>query len=425
MDGPSIAIVRSSRPWARSLHRYVADYGGAVVRARPLEERQAIEEEYDILLVDDISSFLTHRLMQELHRHQRRVLGVFDSTEYNHAGEHAGRDRLRALGCDEVIEAGAPPEEFVRMIQALAPKWDDNEFDQLVQELDGTSPPAEAGGVAAVLDESRTESGRVVVVVGAAGGAGATELSLELGRIVRRRGEVAVVVDADDVAPSIAQRLGLPLHPNLRAAVDALEHGTGLLADSLMSAPGGEAIVLCGLPHPKDWVALRPDEVLAVIQELSRACHFVIVNVAHQIEDLGSLGGIDRFGVARSVIGAADAIVLVGSSTPVGVSRILDRIAEIAAVAPAAPIHLVINRAPGNQFKRGELLEEIQRTYVPATIHFLPHDRRIEEAAWQGELVEAGPFTQAATEVANDVLQSSYVRRIKPKRGLAKRFSRS
>ena len=76
-DVPGIAIVRSSRGWARTLHRYVVDHGGAIVRTRPLEERQAIEEEYDILIVDDISSFLTNHIVDELHRRGRRVLGVY------------------------------------------------------------------------------------------------------------------------------------------------------------------------------------------------------------------------------------------------------------------------------------------------------------------------------------------------------------
>src|SRR4051794_27769704 len=101
MDGPSIAIVRSSRPWARALHRYVADYGGAVVRARPLEERQAIDEEYDVLLVDDISSFLNNRLVQELHRRRRRILGVYDDEDTSPGRENAGKARLRSLGVDE------------------------------------------------------------------------------------------------------------------------------------------------------------------------------------------------------------------------------------------------------------------------------------------------------------------------------------
>ena len=71
LNVPEIAIVRSSCSWARTLHRYVVDHGGAVVKTRPLEERQALEDEYDILVVDDISSFLTNHIIEELHRRGR------------------------------------------------------------------------------------------------------------------------------------------------------------------------------------------------------------------------------------------------------------------------------------------------------------------------------------------------------------------
>ena len=60
------------------------------------------------MIIDDVSSFLTPRLVQELQRATRMVLGVFDP-----ADGQDGKEHLRGCGVDQVIESGASAEEFV------------------------------------------------------------------------------------------------------------------------------------------------------------------------------------------------------------------------------------------------------------------------------------------------------------------------
>jgi MinD-like ATPase involved in chromosome partitioning or flagellar assembly len=441
MDGPAIAIVRSPREWALSLHRYVADYGGAVVRARPLEERQALEEEYSILLVDDASSFLTHRLIQELHRQGRRIIGVYDNDDII-GGIAAGRERMEQMGLDATIEASASPEDFLRLIQSITPVEQPNtDVDELIAEFRATqafgdefddlepvsgkygsgeiSDTGESPVVDSDTDEElvpvapvknvskpKARGGKLTVVLSASGGAGSTEIAIELARIVRARGEVGVLVDADDISPAIAQRLGLPLHPNIRSAIDAVEHHVGRLAECVIPAEKNQTTVLTGLPHPKDWMTLRPEEVLAVCEELARVCHQVIINVGSQLDDLAGIGGIDRFGVARILIEEADQIVLVGWASPVGIARILDRAAEIQSLSETVPVHIVLNHAPVNNYMRGELLEEMQRTFVPKSLHFVPFDKKVEDASWSGRFVAGGLFANAVAEIAMSALGS-------------------
>jgi len=406
-DVPGIAIVRSSRSWARTLHRYVVDHGGAIVRARPLEERQALEEDYDLLLVDDISSFLSNRIVDELHRRGRRVLGVFDPEELGADEEQAGKQRLVRLGVDGVIAAQATPEEFVRAIDELAPARMAHVGPGSVALLD-RGPEEDRISVSdeIVIVPPRPpvprRRGRTTVVIGAGGGCGATEVSIELARGLGRRGERAVVIDGDELAPSLAQRLNLGLHPNVRTAVDVVEHGTGRLAECLV-AVAHNLEVLVGLPHPKDWVELRGSEMAAVVEEITRGRPQVVVNAAPCIENLAPHGGPDRFGMSRAVIAAADAVAIVCQPTPTGISRLLDRVSEVTALAAGKPIHVVVNRTQRGSFKRNEIAHEIQRSFVPAGIHFLPADPRVERAAWEGTLVPSGDFTKA---VASDLVPS-------------------
>lgn len=409
-DVPGIAIVRSSRSWARTLHRYVVDHGGAVVRTRPLEERQAIEEEYDILVVDDISSFLTNHIVEELHRRNRRVLGVYDPNERTgSAEEHSGRQRLTRLGVDGIIESGAAPEEYVRVIQELAPpRVRHTPAEVAASSTSGTglvlAPPLTLAGFDPELDgdivvprsgaNARGRRGHVTAVLGASGGSGATEIAIELARALGRRGERTVVVDGDELAPAMAQRLNLALHPNLRTAVDVVEHGTGRLSECL-TAIANNLEVLVGLPHPKDWVEVRGTDMTAVLEELARGRPQVVVNTSPSIEDLATYGGPDRFGLSRSALSAADLIVIVCPPSPMGVSRLLDRVADLTEFTTNKPVHVVVNRTTKGSFKVTEIAREIERSFAPAGIHFIASDSRVERASWDGTLVPGGDFTKS------------------------------
>lgn len=429
-DVPGIAIVRSARGWARLLHRYVVDHGGAIVRTRPLEERQALEDEYDILIVDDISSFLNNHIVDELHRRGRRVLGVYDPDEYSASEEQSGKQRLIRIGVDGVVEAGAAPEEFVRVIQDLAPvrtperkahidlTEDEDLLSTTAAELFARSGAGKANGFRPagadiILPPSRTDNngrrrGHITAVFAASGGSGATEVAVELARALGRRGERTVLVDGDELAPSLAQRLNLALHPNIRTAVDVVEHGTGRLSECL-TAIASNLECMVGIPHPKDWVEMRGSDMTAVLGELARGRPQIVVNGSPSIEDLTTFGGADRFGLSRAVASAADTIVMVCSPTPMGIARLIDRVADLATLSDNKPIHVVVNRTQKGTFKRNEITREIQRSFGAAGIHFVPADQRVESAAWEGTLVPAGEFTKSiATTLAPGIPKANF-----------------
>lgn len=374
---PEIAIVVSPRDWAESLHRFVADHGGARVRARILDSREALDEQYQVLVAEDLTSFLTPRLVAELHRTGRRLLGVFDPTE------PWGQERLRELGADDTVATTTDPEAILRAVTALC-IGSTGDLDAELAMLSGSAAPP------APTADSIPE-GPLTVVGGSAGGPGATEIAIALA-VDLATTVSTVLVDTDDVAPSVAQRLGLPLHPNLRTAIDIVQHVSGDL-EEVLSAVGGVK-VLPGLSTAADAVELRPAEVVDVLTELVRRYGHTVANVGHRLEE--SAG---RYGIARAVLAAADQVVAVAHPSPVGLARLLDWIADVRALS-RVPIHVVFNRVPRGRFKRGELEEELRRTYAPPTVVFAPQDRRVEEAAWAGELAARGPFLRAVQELA-------------------------
>jgi MinD-like ATPase involved in chromosome partitioning or flagellar assembly len=307
--------------------------------------------------------------------------------------EPTGKERLLELGVDDVIEDGAPAEEFVRKIGRMLPSTP-----RFTPSLTPTMAPD------ADREPVHHLQGRLCAVGGPPGGCGASEVAVELARAGRRRGDTSLLVDADEVAPSLAQRLGLPPIPNIRTAIDALFHGAGRLHEALLPVAGGGFELLAGLANPADWPQVRPQEVAEVVAELRSLREHVIVNVGAHAEDLPRLGGADRYGVTREVLGAADVVVGVGVATPVGVARLISWIAEVVVLAPGIPVHLVVNKVPASRFVRSEVEAEILRNYAPASLHLLPLDAAVEKAAWRGELVAHGPFTRAVEGLANRAL---------------------
>jgi MinD-like ATPase involved in chromosome partitioning or flagellar assembly len=393
MREPSIALAHSIRGWAQALHFFIMDHGGAIVRGYVMSPEDARNERYDVLVVDDITSFLSARLVSTLRTAGVRVLGVYDETD----SHGVGRQRLLEIGVDDAIPASTPPGEFVETITRLAGPFidDDPELVGLLEELEARKRSAAVPPGGEPRRGPGVDRGRVVAVAAAAGGSGATEVSLALAVATRRAGRATVLCDVDDQAPAIAQRLGLPLHPNIRTAVDAVHHGTASLDATLHRSSALGIEVLSGLPNARDWYELRAGEVAEVIAELARFRAAVVANVGPRIDDLPNLGGPARFGVARAIAALADDIVLVGTASPLAVRRILDWLADARALIGDAGLHIVINQFPGGGFARAEIEAELQRSVTPASFTVIPYDKRVARAVWEGEPVARGPFTKA------------------------------
>jgi hypothetical protein len=388
MFEPEVALVFSPEGWVEGVHRHLTDHGGARVRQVIMDPALALEEEYGTLIVSHRWPGLTRAFVDSMHHARRRVLGVFDSSE------PAGREHLLAVGADRVIESDAPMSAFLDALVALAP-------------LDFSEPLGD-DGLRRIVDEPGPEAsdpsvGPIVVVAGPPGG-GATEISIELARAGSGYGEV-VLVDADDVLPAVAQRLALPIDPNVRTAVDAVEYGMGRVSDALAAAPGGGFEVLCGLPNVTAWSQVRPGEVIDVLDALADGPTTIIVNVASRVEDLVVGVGRARYGITRAVLGRATVVIGVGFGTPVGVTRLLGWVADVRALTDV-PLHLVVNGSPRDGFRRAEIADEIQRTYPPAGLWFVPHDEKVPAAAWAGGFVPPGVFTRAVSAIAVSTVAS-------------------
>lgn len=380
-EQPRIAIVVSPRGWAEVLHRHVADHGGALVRARVLDVREALDEDYEVLVCEDLTSFLTPRVVDQVHQRGRRVLGLHD------VADPAGERRLWELGVDAVLTTDSSPEQLLAQVAILAEAASTN-LDEELRQL--TGPPSQiqgTGGTAAPL----------IVVGGPAGGPGATEIAIAIAER-SSRSQACALVDADTHAPAIAPRLDLPIEPSIRGVLERFEQG-GSLVDQLHRL--GRLNIVGGLADPRDWSELRPGSVVDLVRELRTGLGVVVADVGRSLEAAagGTLVGPGRDGVARQLVGAATVVVAVGAATPVGVARLLDWFADVRSLT-RAPVHVVINQAARRSFEFREVAREVQRALPAASVWAARTDAQVTSAAWQGRLVRRCGFRRDVEAIA-------------------------
>jgi MinD superfamily P-loop ATPase len=375
LSEPEVAIAFTADPWVEVLHRHLTDHGGARVRSLVVEPEGALDESYDVLLAGHRWSALTRALVADVRARGRAVIGVFDGDE------PAGRRYLHALGVDSVIESDAGPDAFVRTITRAAGGRSERAH---------TGPKAEA------------RSGRLVAV-GGPSGTGRTEIAIELSVAIGRRSR-AVLLDADDVGPAVAPRLQLPLEPNLRTAIDAVEHARGDLARCVVADGARGVRAVSGLPNASAWSHVRPGEVVRVAERLAREAGIVVADLGGAIEDVQTAIGRGRYACARAMLAEADIVVCVCDASPTGIGRLLSWIVDARTIAASTPFFAVVNRAPTARFRRGELFEELTATVPLHDVAFVPTDARVGEAAWNGTTVSRGAFTRAVASLADTVL---------------------
>lgn len=315
---------------------------------------QALADDFDVMLIDDICSFLTPRLVARLRDSGKEVIGVFSPAD----GPDAKR-RLLKCGITDVIESDAPPEEFLILTSAT---------------LAHRSPP-----------QSSQSSGTEAYVIGVTGiaGSGVSEVAIGLARDLALR-EPSVLIDLNLDQPSVAQRLDLPLHPNLLTAVDLAHHNEERLAEALQLKE--ELSVLAGLPPSGAGSASLPNrDVLALVQDLSSGPFSCVV------ADLGS-------GPPALPPSILDVVIVVGPASPVGLTRLI-RLVESTVPPERAEVLAVVNRAPAGSRRADDMRVELAHALGGRPMMMLREDRRVANASWNGSFVDRGQFEKSISRL--------------------------
>ncbi len=361
---PDIAMAASARDWPDRLHRFILDHGGGRIVNRVMSADQATGAKFDVLLIDDVCSFLSPRLVALVKQSGSEVIGIYLPED----GSDAKR-RLLECGISDVIETEATPEEFLSKVRATL-----------------------AHREVSVPVESHAESSAFRIgVTGPCEGVGITEISIALSRSISRVVDT-VLVDMDPVWPSVAQRLDLPLHPNIRTAIDHVLHRPGRLAGALQ--PMERLSVLGGRADGGQGAEISRADALMLLESLGSSAEVLVVD----------LGPMTEFSAA--LVREFDTVMLVGTGTPVGVARLIRTAGVIRGRHPSVSLVVVVNKAGRSGFHRSELVAEIERALPDVPVVTLPVDPGLDEAAWNGTLVGKGRFNRAVEDISRLLTRS-------------------
>lgn len=330
-----------------------------------------------VAVIDADFPRLDSTVIATLNREQVRLVGV--------AADQSGLDRLRALGVDDVIQVSTA--DISAAVAQLCELAADEPVSQLIDLRTRT-----------VAEPSRrSRQGSLVAVWGPPGAPGRTSVAITLAQLAAASGVETLLVDADSVAPGVGPALCLEADGS--GLIAAAHHGDRGTLDPAVLARLARSIddrfrVLSGISHVSRRVELRAAAMTKVWQgamDLSALC---VVDIGGCVDD-GSLafdGDIADFGLnsggqaaAATALAAADELVAVTTCEPAAVARLLSHLAAIRSLAPAARVHVVINRSRSPLVRNAaagvELCDFVRTQTRAATVTLLPEDRPVFDAA--------------------------------------------
>ncbi|MDQ6616607.1 MAG: hypothetical protein M3083_18150 [Actinomycetota bacterium] len=357
----------------------------------------------DVIVVDDVVCLFDAADVGAAGHRDIRCIGLHD--DVNGRGE----DFLRDLGVDLVLSTATPPAQIVESIRRLAPT--PNVRQQRPPDRFGPSrhrpltatTPAAGGGPAGV----------VTVVSGVSGGVGKGEATILLAERMSSRA-TTVVIEADEMAPSMASRLGLQPDRHLSRALGLVAHGHPVFPDGL--TPGRDD----GAPHPRlGWDVVvgstnpggpppaNPIHFRRLVESASDSYGEVIVEIGAVVSATGD-SGHDRFAAGRAALDVADRVVAIAAPNPEGVTRMLNWLSVVRTLVPDTPAWAVFGLVPRSRYVRAQLGDTLRSKLDLISwrgfesVHLLPLEAVGAKAAWNG-LIPAGGLRRAVNALADEM----------------------
>ena len=201
-----------------------------------------------------------------------------------------------------------------------------------------------------------------------------------------------VLLDLDSMWPSVAQRLGLGLHPNIRTAIDSALHSPDRLPEAI--ARVGVLGVVGGRADFGQAGPVSRHEVVSLLDCLGE--HAAVV-----VADVGPIGDLEG-GLIREF----DTLIVVGAPDPVGVTRLIKSVGHLQSAHPGRSLLGVVNMTGRGGFRSGEVTLEIERSFPDLPVVTLPYDTRVAEAAWDGRVAAGRSYTRSVSGMADVVVRS-------------------
>ena len=406
MADVNVAVAYTIRPWRSEIQRYARDFVTGVQIQVYRDMRQLERAQFDTLLLDATSAALDPGFMARLAEQKVPVAAVYDVADDPHGTDLA---RIRASGVSTVDSQSLG--DLLVTISRRTPVVDRNR----------ATPAGGTVDDGAVAQQAQTVG--TTIAIGGPGGAGVTEIAVGLAHAMSDRFRT-ILVDVDEMRPSVARRLGLGLAPHIVTATEEIGHlettlplatvrerVAAVLAQPAVANPNGLPFdVISGLPTSTDWPSMSVEGVENVIIALRRIYDVVLLRVGPSLEDMSRW--VDRFAVSRLAAATSDRIVSVADGSPTGIAESLDWLADLHELRTTG-IDLVVNRVPSGKFRRAELTEVLTAAVgedAVSTVSSVRFDKALPDRSWAGALATRGPSTKDIAALARRIAPQPHAR---------------
>ncbi|MGI8646431.1 MAG: AAA family ATPase [Nocardioides sp.] len=365
-----VLVVASGAGWESEALRTLGDQPGVVVLKRCVDVDDllaaATAGKAQVAVVALDAPGLDAPAVEHLRRHRVRPVAVVAG-----GGADADQGRMRAhrIGIATLLDES----DLARLGETVTAED--------VAEVPGPIEQTPIGDQPPLVGPSR-----VVAVWGPQGAPGRTTVATGIAGALAQRGVETVLVDADPYGGAVAQQLGVldEVSGLLSAARLA---SSGLLTERLATVSrvvGPHLSVVTGLPRPDRWIEIRPGTVEHLVEALRETATVVVDTGFCLDEDPGTEFGArpGRNSMTLLALSVADEVIVVGTSDPVGLSRLARALVDLREVLGGTPVRVVVNRSRSSlgwsEKDIGGMVEGFART---TGLHFLPDDRAATDRA--------------------------------------------
>ncbi len=215
-------------------------------------------------------------------------------------------------------------------------------------------------------------AGRVITITSGKGGVGKTTATANIGIALASQGKRVVVIDADiglrnlDVIMGLENRIVYDL-------VDLVE-GSCQLRQAMIKHKKFNSLFLIPAAQTRDKMAVSPDDMVALADELRQDCDYILID---------SPAGIERG--FRNALEPADEVLIV-TNPEVSAVRDADRIIGLIEAADKGPGKLLLNRLKIDMVNKGEMLssDDVYDILGLEIVGIIPEDELVLSASNSG-----------------------------------------
>ncbi|MFN8015654.1 MAG: hypothetical protein U0R17_03455 [Acidimicrobiia bacterium] len=371
MDCLNVALVFSPHEWVETLHRHCTNTGSLKIRSLAYDTSVLKTQDFKACIISDTHPALNKGFVEDLHQQNKQVLCVSDLS--NNSLEFS-----TSINVDAVFSSKISATELSHVIKEFL--------------ITSSDTPNILESILDEKSEPEIKGGRCIAFLGS-GGTGCSEISLSFSsRLID-----ALHIDCDFEHPSLAQRCGLEIEPNL---IDAIEASINYPEELIgLTQKVNTLSVIPGIAHSSYAKNLKEYEIDIFINQIRRIYQ-------NNIFDLGRISKHSLFfDYQKKIIEACDDIFITSVPTPNGILRTLEKVDVISGIFSGEinrNISIILSGLPKKVNLYSDIENELKSYGQIANVYFLPTSDSIVDNIFRAKISEPKQWNKEINKILSE-----------------------